>query len=95
MRTYIVCCRRTTTELVQVPVVVGDDECGDHAEERVDLDGVSWSGAEKSVALRKTACLATAKQVERLPQIARGVRWLPLLAVAFMIALMVATALLK
>ena len=95
MRTYIVYCRRTTTELVRVPVDVGDDECGDHAEERADLGGVSWSGAEKSMALHKTACLATAEQVERLPQGARGAGWLPLLAAAFMIALMVATAILK
>jgi len=92
MKTYIVYCRRTTTELVRVPVDVADDEHGDHAAERVNLDGVKWSGAEKSASLHKTACLATAKQVEQLTQDTQA-RWLPLLAVALMIALMVATAL--
>jgi len=98
MRTYIVYCQRTTTELVQVPVDVGDDECSDHAEERVDLDRVNWSSAKESADLHKTACLATAEQVEQLAQGSRGVRWLPFLDVALviaLIALMVATALLK
>lgn len=58
MKRYVVFCKRVTTELVEVPVEVADNECSDHAEASVDLDDVRWHEAKRSVTRGKTAVVA-------------------------------------
>jgi len=55
MKRYIVHCRRTVTETVEVEVEVGGREHSDHAKAKVDLEAVDWSGAERREKTRKTA----------------------------------------